>query len=176
MEGCSWSTGLLIHAREKIAALQHHSLIHMQEEHEELSSSWELQDPLLLQPETDKARQGLRGSCTDSEQLQNEGCQYCTWLSSFQQHRTALAAGEGTQSLGVLDVRAQILTDLSAWWGSLAREEEELELQTIPGSQREFRLWQAHGFVLRWHRSHLWDVGLVLAATAGCGRWHPQTG
>lgn len=64
MEGCSWSTGLLIHAREKIAALQHHSLIHMQEEHEELSSSWELQDPLLLQPETDKARQGLRGSCT----------------------------------------------------------------------------------------------------------------
>lgn len=116
------------------------------------------------------------GRVPNSEQLQNEGCQYCTWLSSFQQHRTALAAGEGTQSLGVLDVRAQILTDLSAWWGSLAREEEELELQTIPGSQREFRLWQAHGFVLRWHRSHLWDVGLVLAATAGCGRWHPQTG
>lgn len=107
--------------------------------------------------EAGKERQRLRGSCT--QQVSNYIMSVFNILlqlssCSFQQHRSCPGAERGTQNLGFFDVRDQIFTDLSAWWGFLAREEEDFELQTIPGSQIEFKLWHPRVFILRWHRSH----------------------
>lgn len=138
--------------------------------------------PAAWTGEADKKRQWLRGSCI--QQVGNyikSVFDILLQLSSciFQQHRSCPGAERGTQNLGFLDVRDQICTDSSAWWGFLARDEEDFELQTIPGSQTEFKLWHAHVFILRWHRSHqkhIWSVELMLAATAVHIRWHPLTG